>query len=87
MKFLKKIPLQRGKGISKPVGIAAFTVLMLIMAALIVLHHNPLADPQQELIKKIIACVIILAAILVFGFLYDKITVLPMELYQNRRLI
>ncbi len=73
--------------ITKPVGIALFTVLMLIMAILIVLHHNPLADPTQELIKKVIACVIIFFTILVFTILYDKITILPVELYQNRRLI
>lgn len=77
----------RRKPITKPMGIAIFTVLMLIMAILIVLHHNPLADPGQELIKKIIACVIIFFTILIFTFFYDKITILPIELYQNRRLI
>ena len=34
-----------------------------------------------------IACGIIFVAILGFGFLYDKITVLPAELYQSRHLI
>ena len=73
--------------ISKPVGIAIFTAVMLVMAAVIIFYSNPLADPIQEMIKKVIACIIILIAILVFTFLYDKITVLPVELYQSRHLI
>jgi len=73
--------------ISKPVGIAIFTAVMLVMAAIIIFYRNPLADSFQEMIKKIIACVIILVAILVFIFLYDKITVLPVELFQSRHLI
>lgn len=73
--------------ITKPVGIAIFTTVMLLMALIIVLYHNPLADPVQEMIKKIIACVIIVIAIIVFSVLYDKITVLPVELYQSRHLI
>ncbi len=76
----------KGK-ITKPVGIAIFTTVMLIMALIIVLYHNPLADPMQEMIKKIIACVIIVIAIIVFSLLYDKITILPVELYQSRHLI
>ncbi len=73
--------------IGKKAGIAIFTVLMLLLGLVIVLYHNPLADPQEELVKKIIACVIIVAAIAAFALLYDKIAVLPGELYQNRRLI
>lgn len=71
----------------KSTVISVFTALMVIMGLLIVLHDNPLADPYHEMIKKIIACVIILAVIIIFICLYDKIIVLPMELYQNRRLI
>ncbi len=73
--------------ITKPVGITIFTVIMIAMAVLIALHHNPLADLHEELVKKIIACSIIAVTIIIFGFLYDKITVLPVELFQNRRLI
>jgi len=73
--------------ISKPVGIAIFTVLMFIMALVIVVHHNPLADAADELTKKVIAVAIIVAAQIAFVFLYDKITVLPVELWQNRHLI
>ena len=73
--------------ITKPVGIAIFSVIMICMGLTIALYHNPLADPAQELMKKIIACSIIVIVIFVFGFLYDKITVLPYELWQNRHLI
>lgn len=75
------------KKITKKTGIAIFTALMVILAAVILLYHNPLADPTDELLKKSIACVLIAAAIAAFIVLYDKITVLPVELYQNRRLI
>ncbi len=83
----QKINLSLKGRITKPVGIAIFTTIMLIMAMIIVLYHNPLADPVQEMIKKIIACIIIVVAIIVFSVLYDKITVLPVELYQSRHLI
>ena len=72
---------------TKQKGIALFTVVMLIMAAVIVFYRNPLADPAEELIKKAIACVIILLSVLVFAKWYDKFTVLPVELYQSRHLI
>lgn len=75
------------RGISKPVGIAIFTTTMVVMAAIILFYHNPLADPVQELIKKVIACITIAVMIVIFICFYDKITVLPQELYQSRHLI
>ncbi len=74
-------------GVTKPVGIAIFSALMLAMALIIGIHHNPLANPQDELTKKIIAIVIIAAAEIAFVLLYDKVTVLPVELWMNRHLI
>ena len=68
-------------------GITLFTVVMLIMAAVIVFYQNPLADPSEEMTKKIIACVIIFLSILIFAKWYDKFTGLPVELYQSRHLI
>ncbi len=73
--------------INKKTGIMLFTVAMIFMAAVIVFYHNPLADPKEEIIKKVIACSIILISTIGFGILYDKITVLPMELFQSRHLI
>ena len=73
--------------LTKPIGIVLFTVVMLTMAAVIVFYRNPLADPSEEMVKKIIACVIILLSIFIFAKWYDKFTVLPVELYQSRHLI
>lgn len=76
-----------GKYITKPVGIGIFVCFMLVMGLIIGFHHNPLANPQDEITKKIIAECIIVGAILAFIFLYDKVTVLPKELWQSRALI
>ena len=75
--------------ISKKNGIILFSALGLLMAIVIIVHQNPgpSADPQEELIKKIISCSMILAACVVFAKWYDKFTTLPVELFQNRHLI
>lgn len=73
--------------ISKKAGITGFLILALVMAVTIVLHNNPGADPQEELLKKIISCVVIVASCVIFIRWYDKFTGLPVELYQNRHLI
>ena len=75
------------KKLSKKAGIAIFTAVMAILAVIILVYNNPLADPQDELLKKGIALALIVAAVVAFVVLNDKITVLPKELYQNRRLI
>ena len=73
--------------LTKLQGITLFTVVMLIMAAVIVFYRNPLADPHEEVIKKVIACVLIVLSIFIFIKWYDKFTVLPVELFQSRHLI
>lgn len=75
--------------ISKKVGIAIFSFLGFLMAVTIIVHQNkgPAANPQEELVKKVIACAVILIACVVFAVEYDKIITLPTELYQNRHLI
>lgn len=73
--------------ISKKAGITIFCVLAFIMAAVIVIHHNPRADQQEEFVKKVVSCLVIVTSCVLFGVLYDKITSLPVELYQNRHLI
>ena len=75
------------KRISKKMGIAVFCVLAGGMALIIAVHHNPLADPQEELVKKIIACALLALSCVVFNVFYDKLTALPAELFENRRLI
>ena len=73
--------------ISKKLGITLFSTVLLLMAVIIIVHHNPHADPQEELIKKIISCVVIALSCLIFAKGYDKFTTLPVELFQNRHLI
>jgi len=73
--------------ISKKLGITLFSAVLLLMAVIIIVHHNPNADPQDELIKKVISCVIIAISCLIFAKWYDKFTTLPVELFQNRHLI
>lgn len=73
--------------ISKKGGIALFCLAALTMAVIIVVHQNPGANQQQELLKKVISCVLIVASCLIFAKWYDKFTGLPVELFQNRHLI
>ena len=75
--------------VSKKGGITIFSLLGLLMAAIIILHQNPgpSADPQEELLKKILSCAMILVACLVFARWYEKFTTIPVELYQSRHLI
>lgn len=59
------------------------------MAAIIIVHQNngPAANHQEELLKKIISCTVILISCIIFAKWYEKFTTLPVELYQSRHLI
>lgn len=73
--------------ISKPAAIAIFWGLGLILATVIILHHNPLADHATENMKKVSGCVLIVFICIVFALFYDGLTTIPTELFQSRRLI
>lgn len=74
--------------ISKPAAIALFYTVCIVLAVVIVLHNNPLApDPQTERLKKICACLLLGLACVIFGFFYDRIFIIPGELYQSKELI
>ncbi|MCH5270428.1 MAG: ABC transporter permease [Lachnospiraceae bacterium] len=73
--------------ISKRVGSTLFCAIALLMAAIIIMHHNPAANQQEEILKKVISCTVIAFSCVVFIVLYEKVTTLPIELYQNRHLI
>jgi teichoic acid transport system permease protein len=73
--------------ISKKGGISIFLLLALVLAGVILIHDNPGADPQQELLKKGISVAVILASCFIFIKWYDKFTGLPQELWQSRHLI
>lgn len=71
----------------KRLGLGIFYVLALALALLLVLHNNPLADQDTERLKKICGCLLIgVSCILAFAW-YDKLTVLPVELWNSRNLI
>lgn len=73
--------------LTKKMGIAIFTVAMLIMAAVIVFYNNPMENPGQAMAKKGVIAVVLLLSTVVFAKFYDKFMALPTELYQNRHLI
>ena len=75
------------KKISKRIGISLFWFVAVVMGTIIVIHQNPNANPNEELLKKCISCGVIFASCLIFTFLYERITGLPVELWQNRHLI
>jgi len=77
----------KGRKISKKSGILLFCICAAVIALLIVFHNNPWADPQGELTKKFIACILIIFACIIFTKFYDRLTILPVELYENRKLI
>lgn len=75
--------------ISKKSGITIFCLVGLLMAVIIITHQNrgPDANQQEELLKKVISCAMILISCIIFAKGYEKFTTLPVELYQSRRLI
>lgn len=68
-------------------GVTLFCILAAAVASIILFHHNPQADSGEELLKKILSCVLIVASCVMFALKYDKLTVLPAELFQSRHLI
>ena len=68
-------------------------ILLLVWAAVgvalffLISHQNPLEDPTTSLLKKASGSALLLTGAAVFTVFYDKLTVLPVELFQNRRLI
>ncbi len=75
------------KRIWKKAAMVIFYTLAAALAVVVMSHHNPLADPVTELMKKVMACLLLGFSILIFGIFFDQLLVLPKELYQSRRLI
>ncbi len=71
----------------KKAFLGVFYVLALALFLLLVLHKNPLADQHTEMLKKICGSLLIAMSCIGVSFGYDKLTVLPGELFQNRKLI
>ena len=72
---------------NKKTVITAVAAVAVIWSFYIIFHHNPLADRQQEIIKKCISVAVLWGAFAVFARLYDRIIILPQELWANRKLI
>lgn len=84
----KKFPKNREKKqVPKPAAILIFWGLALLLSAVIVIHHNPLADQVTERMKKISGCALIAFTCLIFTIYYDRIAAIPVELFQSRGLI
>lgn len=75
------------KGLSKRAVKLLAGLVALVAMVIIVVHHNLLADPQEEMIKKVIACVLIVSGLAVFYRFYDRLISLPVELWDSRKLI
>ena len=75
------------KGLSKRTTKLLAGLVAVIAMIILVVHHNPLADPQEEKVKKAIACIIIIIALAVFYRFYDRLVSLPVELWDSRKLI
>lgn len=82
---------KKNAGISipkKPLGIGIFYGVCLLVAIVVVTHNNPLApDLHTENLKKGCACSLLALACIIFGLYYDRIFIIPRELFQSRELI
>ncbi len=75
------------KEVPKIAGILLVIGIAAVITAIILLHHNPLAVQSEEWVKKGIALGVLWVGVLVATILYDKIVILPKELWSNRKLI
>ena len=75
------------KKLPKRFGLGIFYVLAFVLALLLIVHNNPLADPHTEILKKICGCILISVSCILVFFWYDRLTVLPVELFNSRKLI
>ena len=84
----KKAGTRKAWQLKKPMGIGIFYTVCLLVGILVATHQNPLAQyPEMERLKKICACALLAMACIIYGIYYDRIFVLPKELYQSRELI
>ena len=76
------------KPLPKPVGIGIFYGICILVAIVVLMHHNPLApDQRTEDLKKYCACALLVLACIIFGVYYDRMFIIPKELFQSRELI
>ncbi len=79
--------LTGSKKFSKQLILGIFYALALALALLVIFHNNPLADPHTEMLKKVCGCLLIgISCILIYAW-FDRLMVLPVELFHSRKLI
>lgn len=71
----------------KQVVLGTVWMVAIILAAALLLHNNVLEDPDTARLKKISGCLLLGAGVFLFTLFQDRVMALPVELYQNRRLI
>ena len=71
----------------KKAAVAIVWVIALCMMAALILHNNPLEDATTARLKKLSGLALLLLFLSVLTVFYDKLFTLPVELWQNRRLI
>lgn len=74
---------KKRKKIILTVAWAAAAVLLVVL----IIYNNPLDDPHTQLLKKICSCALVVGGIVLFTVLYDRVALLAIDLYHNRRLI
>ena len=71
----------------KRITLTVAWIVVLAVALIVITHNNPLEDETTARLKKISGCLLLGAGISIFTVFFDKITVLPVELFHSRRLI
>ena len=71
----------------KQVVLGIVWAVAIILAAALLLHNNVLEDPDTARLKKISGCLLLGAGVFLFTLFQDRVMALPVELYQNRRLV
>ena len=71
----------------KRIILAAVWAAAIILAVITLAHNNVLEDPDTARLKKISSMLLLGAGVLLFTVFEDWILTLPVELYQNRRMI
>ena len=71
----------------KTIILSCVWILCAALFLILILHTNPLEDPDTARLKKISGSLLLATGLLLFTVFYDKLTVLPIELWQNRRMI
>lgn len=72
---------------SKLLFVGGSWAICLILIAALLLHQNPLADQDTELLKKICGTLLLSVFGIVFTVYYDRLILLPKELWSSRKLI